>query len=123
MADALKVLGSCYLKIDGQLYKTVPDSVEITFGGREVTAMPADETIVFQEGPLVPSMIAAEFLLTEKFDVKKINELSGATIEVITNIGVSYVMPKASRTGAPISAASGTGRVRAQFQGDPIPGL
>ncbi len=119
----MKVFGSSIVKIDGALFKTVPDSVELMFGGRNRTAEVADDTVNHRDGPLVPSRLTCEFLHTEKTDIAKLNDLVGGVIEIITDIGTTYTMPNATRTGDPIMTSSSNGRIRFQAEGDPIPGL
>lgn len=118
-----KFVGSGKVKINGQLCKTVPDSIELMFGGHERTAESADDTVCTKDGPLVPSMLNCEFLHTKALDIKMLNDLEGATIEIEFNNGITYVMPNASRTGPPIKTSSANGRVPFQAQGDEVPGL
>lgn len=121
----MKVLGTCIVKVDGQLFKTVPDSVELMFGGFSRTAEVADNTVNHRDGPLVPSKMTCEFLHTEKTDIKKLNDLVGGLVEVVTDIGggITYTIPNATRTGDPISMSSSNGRIKFQVEGDPVPGL
>jgi hypothetical protein len=80
-----------------------------------------DETVNYQDGPLVPSKLTCEFLHTEKTDIKKLNDLVEGMIEIETDIGITYTMPNASRTGEPIGTVSGSGRIKFQAEGDEVP--
>ena len=121
--DPKKILGTCIVKIDGAKYKTVPDSVVLGFGGREVFAEAADDTIQYREGPLMPSTLECEFQHTANTDVRKLNEATDVLIEIETNLGLTYTMPGARRTGPPITTSSSNGRIKFQASGDPVPGL
>lgn len=123
MADSKKVAGNYKVKINGQLFKTVPDSVTLGFGGHEVFAEAADDTICYREGPLMPSSLECEFLHTAATDIAFLNNLKDALIEIETNLGLTYSMPNARRTGPPIRTASSNGRISFQASGDEVPGL
>lgn len=119
----MKILGVCTIKVDGALYKTVADSVELMIGGRARKSVVGDETVNYQDGPLVPSKLTCEFLHTNKSDLKKLNDFVEGMLEIETDIGVTYTMPNASRTGDPVSTSSSSGRIKFQAEGDPVPGL
>ena len=119
----MKVFGSSIVVVDGKRYNTVPDSVELGFGGRNREAVVADDQVHHRDGPLVPSMLTCEFLHTASLDIKALNDLVGGMVEVITDIGVTYTIPNATRTGDPIGTSSSNGRIRFQCQGNEVPGL
>lgn len=121
----MKILGTVIVKVNGQNYKTVPDSVEISFGGFARTAEVADNTVNHRDGALVPSKLTCEFLHTEKTDIAALNDLIGGLVEAVTDIGggITYSIPNATRTGDPVSTSSSNGRIKFQCEGDPVPGL
>ena len=80
-----KFLGNAMVKVNGKLVKTVPDSVEVEFGGFERSEMMADNTFNYQEKPIA-SKVTFKCIVTSKTDVKVINELAEGTVEVITDI-------------------------------------
>jgi hypothetical protein len=119
-----KILGVCIVKISGKKYRTVPDSVELDFGGYEITAETADDEIHFRAGPLQASMLKCEFLHKADTDIKALNELDDKLVEVeCKDLGLTYSLPNASRTGPPISTSSSNGHIKFQCQGKPVPGL
>jgi hypothetical protein len=121
----MKILGSCVVKVDGQTYLTVPDSVELGIGGYNRTVETADNSIHYRNGPLVASSLGCEFLHSANTDLKKLNDLVEGLVEIITDVGngITYTIPNATRTGDPISTSSSNGRIRFQCNGDPVPGL
>ncbi len=120
-----KILGSCVVKVDGISFLTVPDSVEISFGGRAREAVVADDDVHYRDGPLVPSMLSCEFLHSANTDIKKLNDLVNGLVECITDIGsgITYTIPNATRTGLPIKSSSSNGRIAFQCEGKEVPGL
>jgi len=115
-----KFLGNAMVKINGKLIKTVPDSVEIEFGGFERSEMMADNTFNYNEKP-VASKVSLKCIVTSKTDVKVINELAEGTVEVITDIpGKTWTQTAATRMGSPVSITSSDGQLKVEFMGDPI---
>lgn len=119
-----KILGACIVKISGQKFNTVPDSVELDFGGYEVTAETADDEIHFRNGPKVAAMVKCEFLHKASTDIKFLNEVDDKLIEIeCLDLGLTYSIPKGTRTGPPIGTSSANGHIKWQAQGNPVPGL
>jgi hypothetical protein len=115
-----KYLGNAMVKVNGKLVKTVPDSVELEFGGFERASMMADNTFNFHEKPM-PSKLTFKALITSKTEEKVINELEGGTVEVITDIpGKSWTQTSATRMGPPVKVTSGDGQMTIETEGDPI---
>jgi hypothetical protein len=115
-----KFLGNAMVKINGKLVKTVPDSVELDFGGFQRESVMADNTFNFHEKP-APSKLSFKILVTSKTDVKVINELEAGTIEILTDIpGKEWTQTGATRMGDPIKIMSGDGQATVETEGDPI---
>lgn len=112
-------LGSAKVKVNGQLVKTLPDSVEVDFGGDQVTDQMADDQYNSSSKPM-NSIVTFKILLTPKTPLKLINGLKEGQVEVICDIGVTYLQTRATRSGAPIKATSADGTVTVQTSGDPI---
>ena len=121
----MKILGTCIVKVDGAQFKTVPDSVELSIGGFNRVVETADNEIHYRNGALVASKVTCEFLHNEKTDLKKLNDLEEGMVEIVTDMGngITYTIPKASRTGEPITTSSSNGRIKFQAEGSPVPGL
>jgi hypothetical protein len=108
------------IKINGKLVKTVPDSVELNFGGPVRQSVMADNTFNFNEKP-APSKLTFKVLVTSKTDVKVINELENATVEILTDIpGKQWTQTGSTRMGDPVSLSSGDGQMTIETEGDPI---
>jgi len=115
-----KFLGNAMVKVNGKLVKTVPESVELEFGGFERASMMADNTFNFHEKP-IPSKLSFKIIVTSKTDVKTINELDGGTVEVITDVpGKTWTQTAATRMGPPVKISSGDGQMTVETEGDPI---
>lgn len=115
-----KFLGNVKVKIDGELVKTVSDSVELDFGGFERADQMADDTFNYSEKPIA-SMLEFEGLVTTETSISKLNGLTAGTVEIITDLaGVTYKMTNATRMGEAVKVSSSTGRFRMQIKGDPI---
>lgn len=115
-----KFLGNAMVKINGKLVKTVPDSVELNFGGFMRESVMADNTFNFHEKP-APAKLTFKALVTSKTEEKVINELESGTIEVLTDIpGKSWTLTSATRMGDPVSVSSGDGQFTVEIEGDPI---
>jgi Phage tail tube protein len=115
-----KFLGNAMIKINGKLVKTVPDSVELNFGGPMRQSVMADNTFNFNEKP-APSKLTFKVLVTSKTDVKVINELESGTVEILTDIpGKEWTQTGATRMGDPVSLSSGDGQMTIETEGDPI---
>jgi hypothetical protein len=117
-----KVLGNVKLKINSKLVKTVPDSVELMVGGYQVTAEIADDTVNQRNSKLMPASVKFEGLVTVDFDMKTLNELTGATVEIISDVaGQNYVITEAFRSGDPVTVSSSSGRFSMLIEGNPCP--
>jgi len=115
-----KFLGNVKIKIDGQLVKTVPDSVEVDFGGYARADQMADDTFNYNAKPIA-SMLEFEGLVTTDTSISALNDLEQGTVEVITDLpGITYKMTNATRMGDAIKVSSSSGRFRMQVKGDPI---
>lgn len=114
-----KFLGNVKVKVNGQLVKTVGDSVELGMGGYARESNMADDTFNFNEKP-ASSKLSFSILHTNKTDVKALNELESGTVEVITDIGKSYTQTSATRMGDPITSSSSDGTIKVEIEGDPI---
>lgn len=118
---AKKIMGNVLLKIDGQLVKTIPGSVEIEFGGFEREEVMADGQFHYRETPIA-SRVTAKLAVTEKTDIRKINNLAEGMVEVVTDIGggLTWTQSSATRMGEPVKASSSDGQMDFMSAGDPI---
>lgn len=108
------------IKVNGKLVKTVPDSVELTFGGPMRQSVMADNTFNFNEKP-APSKLTFKMLVTSKTEEKVINELEGGTVEILTDIpGKEWTQTSATRMGDPVTVSSSDGQITVETEGDPI---
>lgn len=114
-----KYVGTAMVKINGQLVKTVPKSVELNFGGATRTTTMADNTMNFSEEP-TPSKLTFKALVTSQTDEKMINDLVNGTVEIIADVGKSWTMTSALRSGDPVSMSSNDGQLSVEISGDPI---
>jgi hypothetical protein len=117
-----KVRGNVKLKINSKLVKTVPDSVDLSVGGYQVTAEVADDSINQRNAKLMPASVKFEGLVTAGFTMKILNELTGATVEIISDVpGQSYLIVDAFRSGDPVTISSSNGRFSMLIEGNPCP--
>lgn len=114
-----KVLGNGFVKIDGDLCKTIGDSIEFDPGGFEREEVMADNQFHYKEKPR-GSRLSVKFAGSEKSKLKKMNDLAGGQIEIILDTGVSYTMTNATRMGEPPKVSSGDGTISFEAMGDPI---
>lgn len=115
-----KFLGNVTIKVDGVSVKTVPDSVEVEFGGMTRKSQMADNTFNYSETP-APSKVTFKILHTQKTGIKALNELADGLIEICTDLGGKiYKQTSATRMGAPIKTESGSGQITVETEGDPI---
>lgn len=111
-----KAIGSAKCKVKGQYCKTVPDSVELNYGGEERTAVIADDTFNYRSVP-VPANLKVKFLHIEKTKVKMLNDLEEDVIEIEFDNGVTYTLEQATRIGSPLTTSSSDGQIAAEFSG------
>lgn len=111
-----KQVGSAKVKVNGMLLGTVPNTVEVMEGGAQREPVIADGIFHYKETP-VPGSVKAEFLLTDKFPFKTVNELTDGLVEVEYDNGTRLELTGAMRNGDPISSSTSDGRVKAEFSG------
>jgi hypothetical protein len=111
-----KFTGSGKVKVNGQLCKTVPDSIEVMVGGKQRNAQMADDTFNWSEKP-VAATVKCKFLLTDKFPMKTVNDLNEGLLEVELDIGKSFDLTEACRLGDPLGFTTSDGQVSAEFGG------
>jgi hypothetical protein len=114
-----KVLGNALIKVDGDLCKTIGDSVEFDPGGYEREEVMADNQFHYKEKPR-GSRLSCKFAGSEKTKLKNLTDLADGQIEIIMDTGVSYTMTNATRMGEPPKVSSGDGTIAFEAMGDPI---
>jgi hypothetical protein len=114
-----KFVGSAKIKVNGQLVKTVPDSVTVIFGGPTRQSQMADDTYNYSE-TTTPASVEYEGLVTPKTKIKTLGQVEEGVVEIIPNNGAGPWTLTSATNINPIEVSTSTGRFKQRFEGDPI---
>lgn len=111
-----QVTGRIFIKIDGELQRSKPGA-SLTFGGKTREPVVGDDSVHGFKEVLAAPLIEATFSDTAQLSLKKIADITDATITFETDTGKTYIVRNAWQNGDPPKLTGDGGEVAVQFAG------
>lgn len=113
-----KITGIIDLKINGALQRTKEKSTSLETGGFTREAVKGGRRVHGFTETVQESVLETTLVHASDFDVKELNEMVDATVEVITDTGLTYIMANAF-TSEPVKIEE-NGEASLKMMGDAV---